>query len=412
MMKKDWEIKKQNLEGRTPSTCEAGVSPLQTSSLPQHALKADWEIKKLGDVCDIINGKNQKAVEDKNGPYPIYGSGGIMGYASEYLCRENTTIIGRKGSINNPLYVEEKFWNVDTAFGFQSKENYIPKLLFYFCKSFDFSTHNKGTTIPSLVKSDLLEIPIPVPPLEEQKHIVKILDEKFAQLETIKTNAQTNLQNAKDLFQSQLAKAFSNTTWEKKRLGDSSELITKGSSPKWQGINYVTDDGILFVTSENVRENYIDLEKSKYLEKKFNDKQKRSILKKNDVLVNIVGASIGRAAIFDFDIVDANINQAVALIRSKNEIDVHFLSYFLNSDNAMNQYNNAKKDTARANLSLEDINNLRIPLPPLSEQKRIVEELDTLSEKVRQLQEIYTKQIASCDELKQAYLQKAFEGEL
>lgn len=287
-----------------------------------------------------------------------------------------------------------KYWLYSDNFFYQVEKNVV------------------GSTIKNLNTGWLKNFTLPLPPLEEQKRIVKILDEKFAQLETIKTNAQTNLQNAKDLFRSQLAKVFSNTTWKKKRLGDSSELITKGSSPKWQGINYVTDDGILFVTSENVRENYIDLEKSKYLEKKFNDKQKRSILKKNDVLVNIVGASIGRAAIFDFDIVDANINQAVALIRSKNEIDVHFLSYFLNSDNAMNQYNNAKKDTARANLSLEDINNLRIPLPPLPEQKRIVKELDTLSEKVRQLQEVYTKQIANCDELKQAYLQKAFEGEL
>ena len=59
MMKKNWEIKKQNLEGRTPSTCEAGFSPLQTSSLPQHALKAGWEIKKLGDVCQIRPSKNE-----------------------------------------------------------------------------------------------------------------------------------------------------------------------------------------------------------------------------------------------------------------------------------------------------------------------------------------------------------------
>ena len=167
-----------------------------------------WEKKRLGDVCDIINGKNQKQVEKRNGTYPIYGSGGVMGYASEYLCRENTTIIGRKGSINNPIYVEEKFWNVDTAFGLQSKDICLPKLLFYFCKSFDFTTHNKGTTIPSLVKSDLLEIIIPLPPLEEQKHIVAHLDslsEKVHQLEEIYTK---QLADCDELKQSLLQKAF------------------------------------------------------------------------------------------------------------------------------------------------------------------------------------------------------------
>ena len=77
-----------------------------------------------------------------------------------------------------------------------------------------------GANINNLKFQDLSKFEIPVPPLEEQKRIVKILDEKFAQLESLKANAQTNLQNAKDLFQSQLTKAFSNTTWEKKAIGE------------------------------------------------------------------------------------------------------------------------------------------------------------------------------------------------
>ena len=80
-------------------------------------MKEGWEYKKLGEVATIINGKNQKAVEDADGIYPICGSGGIMGYANEYLCPEQTVIIGRKGNINRPIYMEQKFWNVDTAFG-------------------------------------------------------------------------------------------------------------------------------------------------------------------------------------------------------------------------------------------------------------------------------------------------------
>ena len=398
-------------------------------------MKKDWEIKKLGEVTQICLGLTHTPKYQETG-IPFIS---VKDISSGNLSFDNTKRIAKEEYDSMPWGAKPKKGDVlfcrvgtigipqivktDVEFGifvsvgfFRTYKILFNEYLKYWLYSDNFfyqvEKNVVGSTIKNLNTGWLKNFTLPLPPLEEQKRIVKILDEKFAQLETIKTNAQTNLQNAKDLFRSQLAKVFSNTTWKKKRLGDSSELITKGSSPKWQGINYVTDDGILFVTSENVRENYIDLEKSKYLEKKFNDKQKRSILKKNDVLVNIVGASIGRAAIFDFDIVDANINQAVALIRSKNEIDVHFLSYFLNSDNAMNQYNNAKKDTARANLSLEDINNLRIPLPPLPEQKRIVKELDTLSEKVRQLQEVYTKQIANCDELKQAYLQKAFEGEL
>ena len=75
------------------------------------------ETKQWKDVLHIISGKNQKAVENPNGKYPIYGSGGIIGYADDYLCEAGTTIVGRKGTINKPIFVDEPFWNIDTAFG-------------------------------------------------------------------------------------------------------------------------------------------------------------------------------------------------------------------------------------------------------------------------------------------------------
>lgn len=127
-------------------------------------------IKKFEDILDIINGKNQKKVENPNGKYPIYGSGGVMGYADEYLCKENTVIIGRKGSINNPIYVEEPFWNVDTAFGLVADQNILlPKYLYYFCVNYDFGKLNTTVTIPSLTKANLLNIQMDVPDMEEQK---------------------------------------------------------------------------------------------------------------------------------------------------------------------------------------------------------------------------------------------------
>ncbi len=116
------------------------------------------------DVLTIVNGKNQRTVEDKNGAYPIYGSGGIMGYANEFLCPENTVIIGRKGSINKPIFMQQKFWNVDTAFGLVAKNDLLEsKYLYYFCEHFDFERLNKAVTIPSLTKSNLLKIQIPLP---------------------------------------------------------------------------------------------------------------------------------------------------------------------------------------------------------------------------------------------------------
>ena len=136
-----------------------------------------WEVKKWNDILAIINGKNQKAVENPNGKFPIYGSGGIMGYADEFLCPQNTVIIGRKGNINKPLFVNEPFWNVDTAFGLvANKKDIIAKYLFFYCQIFDFNQLNKAVTIPSLTKSDLLELKMPCPPLTLQQEFATKID--------------------------------------------------------------------------------------------------------------------------------------------------------------------------------------------------------------------------------------------
>ena len=116
----------------------------------------------------------------------------------------------------------------------------------------------------------------------------------------------------------------------------------------------------LFVTSENVREGYIDLSLPKYIEDGFNEKQKRSIIQKGDFLINIVGASIGRAAQFNLKC-KANMNQAAALVRVNDKrIRDKYLLIYLNSDKAQMMYNSMKSDTGRANLSLQDIGNLSI----------------------------------------------------
>ena len=100
-----------------------------------------------------------------------------MGYADDYICEADTVIIGRKGNINNPIYVSEPFWNVDTAFGLlTNKEILLPRYLFYFCKKYDFEKLNKTVTIPSLTKSDLLKIKIKLPNIEEQQCVIDKLN--------------------------------------------------------------------------------------------------------------------------------------------------------------------------------------------------------------------------------------------
>lgn len=168
-------------------------------------------------------------------------------------------------------------------------------------------------------------------------------------------------------------------TWRWVRLGDLTTVITKGSSPSWQGVSYTSkEEGILFVTSENVGNGKMILSKKKYIEPKFNDMHPASILIKGDILTNLVGASIGRTAVYNEDIDNANINQAVCIIRLVEREITNYLLLYLGSTTAIDKMLHGSVDFARANLSLTSVSNLMIPLPPLAEQKRIVQKLDEI----------------------------------
>ena len=167
----------------------------------------NWEIYYWKDVLNIKNGKNQKQVEDINGKYPIYGSGGIIGRSNAYICNENSIIIGRKGNINKPILVKEKFWNVDTAFGLEVKsEKMSYHYLYYFCLFYDFEIHNKAVTIPSLVKSDLEKIVLPVPPIELQNKFA----ERIEKIEKLKFEIEKSIEIAQNLYDSLISKYFDN----------------------------------------------------------------------------------------------------------------------------------------------------------------------------------------------------------
>ena len=137
-----------------------------------------WESKIWNEVVTIKNGRDYKKVLVSDGGYPVVGTGGEIARASKYLCPENTIVVGRKGSINNPMLMKEKFWNVDTAFGVIPNSDYLHyQYFYYFCKFYNFMKLNKATTLPSTTKADLLKIRINIPPLELQNQFASFVEE-------------------------------------------------------------------------------------------------------------------------------------------------------------------------------------------------------------------------------------------
>ena len=131
---------------------------------------------KIKDILQIKYGKSQSSVIDENGKYPIIGTGGIFGYATKYLYNKPSVLIGRKGSINNPMYVDTPFWTVDTLFyTIIDTSKVIPRWFYYYISTLNLNKFNEGTTIPSLTTKTLYEIDVPEHSLNYQQHIVDII---------------------------------------------------------------------------------------------------------------------------------------------------------------------------------------------------------------------------------------------
>jgi len=200
--------------------------------------------------------------------------------------------------------------------------------------------------------------------------------------------------------------------WVWCKLAQISQLITKGSSPRWQGFEYVKK-GIIFIRSQNVGWGELNISDVAHLPKEFNKKQKKSILKKGDVLLNIVGASIGRAAIAIEETENANINQAVALIRLHKGglLNTYLMNYLISAD-AQSSIHSKAVDVARANFSLTDISELPVPISPCKEQIQISNEIERLSTIIEKTENLVLDELKRSQSLRQSILKQAFEGKL
>ncbi|MDA9951945.1 restriction endonuclease subunit S [Chitinophagales bacterium] len=365
---------------------------------------SNWELKSWKEVLEIRSGRNQKAVLNPNGKYPIIGSAGkVMGYADDYICEEGTTIIGRKGTINSPLFIEHKFWNVDTAFGLHSKESLDSRFLHYFCLSFDFTELDKGSGRPSLVKSDLLKVQIPLPPLHQQKQIVATLDKAFAAIDTAKANAAQNLLNAKELFESYLQDVFENKSddWEEKTLGEVCSL--------YQGLAINAKTKHALVEKSNLPLLRIkDLKNN--TEVKFidpNNYPANALVSEEDIIYTRTG-SLGLVFRGRKGVLHNNSFKVVP----NDSLSKDFLFIWLQNPIFKSKIMSLAQKAAQPDITHKIFKIQKINIPPLAEQKIIVNKIDALSTETKKLEAIYTQKIADLEEMKKSILQKAFSGQL
>lgn len=388
-----------------------------------NSIPNDWIICTFDDILDIVSGKNQKQVENPSGEYPIYGSGGKMGRADNYLCHEGTTIIGRKGTINSPIYVNEKFWNVDTAFGLSPK--YVDsKLLYYFCLAFNFKDLDKSTTIPSLAKSDLLQISFPLPPLAEQRRIVAKIEELFSELDKGIESLKTAQQQLKVYRQAVLKYAFegklTNPSVKEGELPEGWESIALNNlceiNPKLPNNQYDDHLEVTFLPMKQVSEvvNKIDVTEIR----RFKDVKK------------------GFTPMINGDVIFAKItpcmeNGKIAVVHSlKNGIAFGSTEFhvFRCKESVLNTYifhflvQERTRYTAEENMT-GAVGQRRVPkkfleeyvitIPvKISEQQKVVDEIESRLSVCDKIEESIEQGLQQAEALRQSILKKAFEGKL
>ena len=367
------------------------------------------EIKQWKDVLHIVSGKNQKAVENPNGKYPIYGSGGLMGYADDYLCEAGTTIVGRKGTINRPIFVPEPFWNIDTAFGVVPDKELDPKYLYYFCVHFNFMPLDKSTGRPSLAKSDLLKIEMPVPPLPEQERIVARIEELFSQLDAgVETLKKTKAQLAV-YRQAVLKEAFSCCA-EKKSIREMSSIVTSVSRG-WA--KYYCDNGAKFIRIGNLTRNkiYIDLDDIQHVQLPDKAEGTRTKLAPNDVLVSIT-ADLGSIGLVPNGIGEAYVNQHIAMIRFNNQMQGEFYAWYLRSEYGQQDLLRNKRGGGKLGLGLDDIRDSRVPVVSNETAESILSIIECRLSVCDSIEHTVDLALQQAEAMRQSILKDAFEGKL
>lgn len=288
--------------------------------------------------------------------------------------------------------------------------NIDSRFLMYLLQSI-FDTLNieaRGVAQKGIYLKTLRALEVFIPPLPEQKRIVAILDEAFAGISLAVANAEKNLANARELFESYLNNVFTQKGdgWEQAVMSDCFD-VRDGThdSPKY------VEDGIPFVTQKNIREGGLCFEKTKFISESDHKKfYRRSNVSKGDILISMIGANRGMVCLVDDSRIFSIKN--VGLIKFSSNVNMRFILFYFKSSIAKEYVELESRGGAQPFIGLTKLRAFPITLAQITVQNSVVSKLDALEIEIRQLEAIYQKKLTALNELKQSILQKAFTGEL
>ena len=329
---------------------------------------ADWPMEKLGGLCSIQTGKRDANHGNPEGAYHFFTCAKDHSYIDSFAFDTEALLIAGNGDVGAIKYFKGKFDAYQRTYVLTDFKTVLPKYLYHVLSvnlKKDLDLLKQGNTMPYIKLGMLTDYLVPVPPLEIQQKIVAELDSYDA-----------IISGANQIIDNWKPEIDIDPEWPIVELGDLCELITKGASPTTMGFDY-QETGVNFVKVESISKNG-ELIPSKFAHVPIgcHEALKRSQLKENDVLFSIAGA-LGRTAVVSADVLPANINQNIAILRLKDDVEVEpqFLEYLLGTDSVKQQSDSFQAGVAQQVISLGQMRMYKLAMPSKDIQLKIIDEV-------------------------------------
>lgn len=374
-------MSKQEQKGLTPAL-----------RFPEFKNKETWKIKPFSQMFEIGSGKDYKHLSSGN--VPVYGSGGYMLSVDDYLYDGESVCIGRKGTINNPMLLNGKFWTVDTLFYTHSFKNCIPKFVFSLFQNINWLNYNEAGGVPSLSKLIINKIEVAIPPtIDEQQKIADCfssIDEliaaesqKFESLKAHKTGLMQLLFPAESETVPKLrfSEFKDKKKWFSKKFGEICKFVRGPFGGALKKETFVKQGYAIYEQSHAIHQNFDSFRY--YIDKEKFNELKRFEVKPNDIIMSCSG-TMGKFAVIPPYANKGIINQALLKLTIKADYELNFIKFTLeyppNQEKLLSQAaGGAIKNVA----SVGQLKEIEIFIPCLSEQQKIANCLSSLDELIK-----------------------------
>lgn len=358
-----------------------------------------WNNKIFADAITLSYGKSPKEIFAEDGTYPVVGTGGITGYTNHYLHEGYTTVVGRKGSINNPSFFSDKFWAIDTTYYASNYKDTDAKWFFYLLQSIDLTKYNEASGVPSLNRDTLYSISFIAPPLPEQQKIAAILTSVDEVIE--KTQAQIN--KLKDLKTGMMQELLTRGVGVDGKPHTEFKDSPVGRIPKaWDVVNVGSllevidpqpdhrtppevENGIPYVGLGDIdKSGVINFSSARKVPEAAFDKQCRSFdIHKGAFIFGKIG-TIGNPSILPnnrFYCLSANV-----ILITCSDIDLLMFIYQIFTSELINeQVKQQTNTTSQPALGIKKVRDFLVPYPSKEEMRALVNTLTSIDQRIAKL---------------------------